>query len=393
MLLLGSLGRLTLLISLLTKHRYSMKTPQHSDWHRLVRYLTGEYAPEREEDVQSWIVDDSERARRMDELKRVWEATRSDPTPRDVDAALDAMWDRLSTETDRGDVEQGEQEAADGGKRRVSRRSQVRKSRHRGRSRWKYSARTAAIVGSVMALALLWTLAFGSAEPDAPSAEGKTFSTAEGQRATVRLSDGSEVYLNVDSRLTLDKDFDSARRVVHLEGQAYFSVTPSVDRPFVVQSAGATVEVLGTTFDVKAYPDDDETQVAVEEGKVTLRRSQAMPEDTVVLEALHLGTISGQHLQTTREGVDLARHLAWTKGKLVFDDAAFDEVVRKLQRWYDVRINTENVPADVDRLNATFTDESLEEVLTAVAVGLDLQYTRRGETVAFSAGDDTALSP
>jgi len=371
-----------------------MKAPQHSDWHRLVRYLTGEYAPEREEDVQSWIVDDSERARHMDELKRVWEATRSDPTPRDVDAALDAMWDRLREETNRGEREQVEQEAADEGKERVplSRRAS-RGSRSRRRARWKYPARTAAIVGGVMALALLWTLAVGETDSVAPSAEGKTFSTAEGQRATVRLSDGSEVYLNVDSRLTLDKDFDSARRIVHLEGQAYFSVTPSVDRPFIVQSAGATVEVLGTTFDVKAYPDEAETQVAVEEGKVTLRRSQAAPEDTVVLEALHLGTISGQHLQTTREGVDLTRHLAWTKGELVFDDAAFDEVVRKLQRWYNVRIDTDDVPAEVDRLNATFTDESLEEVLTAVAVGLDLQYTRRGETIAFSAGEGSTPSP
>jgi ferric-dicitrate binding protein FerR (iron transport regulator) len=143
---------------------------------------------------------------------------------------------------------------------------------------------------------------------------------------------------------------------------------------------------------VKAYPDEAETQVAVAEGKVALRREQAAPQDTVLLQAYHLGRVTGQHLEAVRSGVDLARQMAWTRGELVFTDTPFSEVVRKLERWYNLRIDVQVTADEVDRLNATFSDESLSDVVRAVAAGLDLEYTWDGERVVFYRGDERAAS-
>jgi ferric-dicitrate binding protein FerR (iron transport regulator) len=88
-----------------------------------------------------------------------------------------------------------------------------------------------------------------------------------------------------------------------------------------------------------------------------------------------------------RRGADLSRELAWTEGKLAFRDAPFEEVVRRLRRWYDLRIETELVSEAVGRLNATVDGKSPEHTLRAIAAALDLKYERDGQTVTYYRGE------
>lgn len=354
-----------------------MKSPHDFDWHRLVRYLSGEYPSSKEEELQAWIVDDEDRARLMDELNRIWNATDESVPPRDVEAA----WQELRATLRSDEDETPERTALD----RSSRsdwdpRSSVQRSRTRRRF-----LRMVMVVALVAITALLSIFLLRKSWLVSPSSDTKAFTTKKGQRAVIRLADGTQVHLNVDSRLTLSAEaFATGPREVHLEGEAYFEVAGDTGRPFIVHSKGATAEVLGTAFDVKAYADDNEVQVAVTEGKVALRPVQhGGMRDTVLLQPHHLGVVAGQQVQAVHRGVDLSEQLAWKEGRLVFKDAPFRKVTQKLARWYDLRVESGVTPTEVDRLNATFDDESLGEALRAVATALDLKYERDGRAVTF----------
>jgi len=353
-----------------------MKSPHDIDWHRLVRYLSGEYPSSKEEELQAWIVDDEDRARLMDELNRVWSATDEPAPPRDVEAA----WQELRTKLQSSEGEALERTASD---RALRSDRDPRSSVQRSRTRRRF-LRAAVVVALMAVIALLSIFLFRKSWLMSPSSETEVFTTKKGQRAVIRLADGTQVHLNVDSRLTLSAEaFATGPREVRLEGEAYFEVVDDAGRPFLVHSKGATVEVLGTAFDVKAYADDEGIQVAVTEGQVALRPDRSGTRDTVLLQPSHLGVVADQQVKAVRRGVDLSEQLAWKGGRLVFKDAPFSKVAQKLERWYDLQVESGLTPAEVDRLNATFDDESLGETLEAVATALDLKYERDGRAVKF----------
>jgi ferric-dicitrate binding protein FerR (iron transport regulator) len=362
------------------------------DWHRLARYLSGEHASEREAEVRAWILEDERRAGLMDELKQVWDATGRSIRSRDVDAAWETVSRNLasgSSGADGGAKVPEEEILSDdpAGNRptQTDEEGQATRSRkqRRPRGRWQLFSRVAAVGGAVVVVALLATLLFYEVPFTSPDEDVRTFTTEPGQRATIRRDDGSEGRVNGDSRLVLPADLGDEKRKVHLEGEAYFEVARDTTRPFTIQVEGATAEVLGTAFDVKAYPDDEEKKVAVAEGKVVLRPKQSKVQETVLLNAQSLGVVSGHHVQVVRKNADIGRQLAWTKGRLVFDDAPFEEVLRRLERWYDITIEARLDPGTVDRLNATFEEESSDKAIKAIATALDLRYRKNGRTVIF----------
>jgi ferric-dicitrate binding protein FerR (iron transport regulator) len=323
----------------------------------------------------------------MDELKQVWDVTHDPPESRDVDAAWNEIKDQMvadaptaseqDTDLKRSSADPPAERSLDQDEERATR--PIRPRRRRGG--WHLFLRVGAFAGVIVVAVLLSFLFLN--EGLSHDGQTRTFSTKPGERATIHLSDGSKVRLNVDSRLTLPADFDEGTREVTLTGEAYFEVTRDTTRPFVIRAHDATVEVLGTTFDVKAYADDHERQVAVAEGAVALRSEQAGTQDTVLLRAQHLGIVSGPHIQTFREDTNIEHRLAWTRGQLVFEDARFREVHRRLERWYDVQVETQVNPRTVDRLNASFDEEPVGEAIKAIAAALDLQYQRDDRTILF----------
>jgi ferric-dicitrate binding protein FerR (iron transport regulator) len=255
----------------------------------------------------------------------------------------------------------------------------------------------AAVVALTIALWLFGPLESGLREPSTPSPE--TFVTQKGQRTSVRLSDGSQVRLNVDSRLTVPPSFGNQKRVVHLEGEAFFKVRGDSTRPFIVRSEGAATRVLGTAFNVGAYPEDEEIKVVVAEGRVSLqaedspkqgRDDHQEEQQDVVLTKNQVSLISRSSGQIIQREEDLSEHLAWMEGQLVFDDAPFDVVARRLERWYDLEIKMGDGSATPSGLlNAQFDkDRPLSDVLLVIDAAFDVKHERDGDRVTFSASKD-----
>lgn len=352
------------------------------DWHRLVQFLAGECSPDQDPKIRSWIVEDEDRAKLMDEIKRIWEASGKSIRSRDVDAAWEEVRGELESESPDVSPESNVEKDSSTGKTNAS---STRLDSSPPCARRRSSATRAMVFGGMLLVGML-AAAVVFYQKNASSVGEDTsriFSTEAGQRTTVRLSDGSKVRLNVDSRLEVEPGFAKTNRRVYLNGEAYFEVTDGSLHPFVVQVDGARTEVLGTAFGINAYPGPSAPKVVVKEGQVAVHPAQSASQDAVRLEDNTLGVISGGHIEVFQRSAEIQKEIAWTDGRLVFDDTPFDQVIRRLQRWYGRPVTTQVDAEKVDRLNASFKEESFHRAIRAIAVALDLQFRKEGSAVVF----------
>ncbi len=345
--------------------------PREIDDDRLVHYLAGECTEAEAREVEVWIEADPAHKRHVEELRKVWQAAAEAPSGA---RNIDRMWDKLKDRI--GPIEP----AAEGAERRRSRSPQPRSGR---RSAWRQMARVGAISAFVAVLALIAGQVLDEFEAVPEESAMREVATETGQRARVTLHDGTQLTLNAESRLTLPAEFAEDERVVHLQGEAYFEVVPDEERPFKIKVDGAVTEVLGTKFNVTAYPDESDVKVVVDEGKVAVRPEGGREDQKVFLEQDQLAQVSRGEERIVRSEVNADDYLAWMEGRLVFRDASVQEVVRQLRRWYGLEVELGPALQDVDRLNASFEEESVEEVLKIVTETLDLRYERDGRRVTF----------
>lgn len=345
----------------------------------LIRYLEGDYTQEEELRVEAWLRANAERLRAMQDLKRIWEAADRSPKTRDVAQ----MWADLSEKMDASETlaseaasprEEGWQQEAE---QELPERSPARRPPWR-RARF---PRVHHVVSVLLIVAVGALIALYGTETSGQ----REVTTATGERATIQLSDGTEVTLNAESELTIPSTFDSGERIVRLQGEAYFEVPPEKGRPFLVRMGHATTRVLGTKFGVVAYPDEPETRVVVAEGKVAVNPAQDEEIDALLLEENDLASIANGEPSITRRSVEASKYLAWTEGQLLFKDASFHEVAGKLRRWYGLDVRLAGATTSPDRLNATFhEDDPVSEVLAVIAKTLKLKYEREEDHVTFT---------
>ena len=120
---------------------------------------------------------------------------------------------------------------------------------------------------------------------DSGPGEVITYTSERGERFGIRLSDGSVVSLSVDSKLIVPEKFSSEIREVELEGEAYFEVTTDDQRPFIVHAKSASVHVLGTEFNIRAYESDENVTLLVTEGRVSLKKREHESEEAALVVA------------------------------------------------------------------------------------------------------------
>ncbi|MFV0588067.1 FecR family protein [Bacteroides reticulotermitis] len=165
-----------------------------------------------------------------------------------------------------------------------------------------------------------------------------TVSTPRGKDYHIVLPDGTNVWLNADTKLVFPEHFSGARREVQLDGEAYFEVTEDKEHPFVVNNKLFATIVLGTKFNMKTYNQDDANVVLIE-GRVQVESTKTGATQTI---------LPGQKAHLTPAGqfdvqqVDTYAFVQWKEGYFYFNDAPLVEIMRELGRWYNVDIIIEN---------------------------------------------------
>ena len=253
-------------------------------------------------------------------------------------------------------------------------------------SHWPSLAAAAAVV--VMAGgALLWVRY--NATPAAVAVKqpaARAYTTQRGERGDMRLPDGTHVILAAESRLTVPVSFDSARREVMLEGEAYFEATHDSIKPFTVLARHGVIRDLGTRFDVRAYPERRVVEVVVAEGKVDLRartsRTAALAPSALLVRG-QLGRLDTAGTTTVRSGVDVERYTGWIDGRLAFDDTPLREVAAQLARWYDLDISFAEPALGARHVTLLLRQQPVPKILEALALVTHTRYERVGRRVRF----------
>lgn len=225
-------------------------------------------------------------------------------------------------------------------------------------------------IAAVLLLGMISTSLWFYQQMEKPGAASQlhTVNIPFGAKTQLTLPDGSNVWLNSGSSLQYAESFGSERKVV-LKGEAFFDVVKSKQK-FTVETSYGDVEVLGTAFNVLAY-NDGEFTTTLERGSVSV--SDSRHEEQLVIKPGEQVQLVNSHL--VRSEVDTKQFTSWKEGKLVFSRDKFTDIMKRLERWYNVKI--EYSPSDFDKLwfSGVIESETLTEVLTMICKTAPVRYT------------------
>lgn len=342
------------------------------DTRLVARYLAGECSNAEEKRIEKWIESDPDNEELMDEFRRIWEVSERDNNKFEgyFDPAKD--WNEL-----RGrilDERRGE---------KVSGSSGFHFENYSTKTRFTQFMRVAAII---VVASLLGILAYQNLYQEKVEVEPvlREIAMEKGQRGNVTLSDGTKVTLNAESKIILPDVFQSDKREITLQGQAFFDVTHNPDRPFIINTKEATVEVLGTSLDVRSYPNEETVQVVVKEGRVSLKAKKECVEDDATLSAGEMGQFSlSENSISTQKVDDLDLFLSWRKGFLKFKDARMAEVSKELERKYDIQIQFRDEQLKDLRLTAELKSRTIQHNMDVISTSLGMKYQMDQQVVTF----------
>ncbi len=236
----------------------------------------------------------------------------------------------------------------------------------------------AVLIGPVM-LAIGWY--FGSHNLQTNELVWNTVTAPKKHIAVCTLADGTQVWLNAGSTLTYTADYQKGKREVKLSGEGYFKVTKDEERPFFVNTPRAVVKVLGTSFDMKAYPVEDRIVTTLEEGSIEFFTMKA--QETSL--RLHAGE---QAIYDSKDGkieitkVDATLFSSWRDDKFVFKDADLMTIIAELERLYDIKIHIKNQMLEKLRFRGMFSyDQDLLDAFETLRRSVKLSYTIKGREV------------
>jgi ferric-dicitrate binding protein FerR (iron transport regulator) len=203
-----------------------------------------------------------------------------------------------------------------------------------------------------------------------------------GECKKMQLSDGSIVWVNAGSTLIYPVKFSADNRIVYLNGEANFSVTKNPKKPFIVQTKHIDVQVLGTKFNVQAYPDMSSTTATLVEGSVKVNETSNTTKSYILKPDEQL-TYSNKNHSISITHVDAVKLTSWNKGYLIFQGASFDEIVATLERKYNVHINYDAEKYSGGSYYGKFNpNEPVEQVLSILCkLAKNTNYQIHGSTV------------
>jgi len=270
------------------------------------------------------------------------------------------------------------------------------KTGYRSRVWWLVSLAAAVIVGCVLLLPL------GSG-PGITASVNKIH-TDPGAKTTVTLPDGSTVVLNAGSWLTYNKDFGISSREIHLTGEAFFDIVRKETVPLVVYAGTVEIRVKGTTFNVRAYPDDETIETSLLTGSIELVSSRD-PERKILLRPREKIVVSKKDIPAPatvvqekvlpEETISLARmkpdpvdssyaETAWLENKLVFRSEAFGALARRMERRWNVHIEFKEREVSELIFTGSFSSETLTEALEALQATVPFTYKIADKTIFIS---------
>jgi len=239
-------------------------------------------------------------------------------------------------------------------------RNQISRERHQRTNQFnlRHILKYAAIIMLILSIPFSFYIGTRNVKPDISTT---TISCAFGDKSIILLPDSSRVWLNSGSKLTFNSDFKSGVRNVNLEGEAFFSVSKDKNHPFRVRTSDIDIEVLGTKFNVKAYPDENAVSTTLVEGSLEIssqyQNTRIKPDQKLVFS-------KESKKMVMLDIKDTSSDTEWKDGRLVFRNESLGELAPKLQRWFDVDIVFADETVKQRRFTGVLERESILEVIS-----------------------------
>jgi transmembrane sensor len=321
---------------------------KHEEKEKIERYINGQADENEKAWVESQFLDGEDKINLQHLLKEEWSSVLKDTTPSEVD--LNHLLDHIH---------------------HIIRINETTRRRKPLQKLIRIYSRIAAII--LLPLLLAGGLFYNYLGPKSNIIADKQVSSTIiapfGSRVSFTLPDGTTGMLNSGSRLSYSLPFNNNRQV-KLEGEAWLEVSPDKENPFQISTGNSSVKVLGTSFNISAYPAENYVEIVLENGKVEFldkigdKKTMMFPSERLIFKN---GNIA-------KSITDPAKYNAWTEGKLVFRGDPMDEVSRRIERWYNVKVVLADKELERYSFRATFEDDDLKDVLRFLSMTSPIRY-------------------
>jgi ferric-dicitrate binding protein FerR (iron transport regulator) len=235
---------------------------------------------------------------------------------------------------------------------------------------------TACAASVALLIAVTWFVSSRYTNQSVAAITSEVF-VPSGQRARLTLDDGTVVWLNARSTLNYPAAFVGNERKVSLSGEAFFEVSHDPRKPFTVSVHDLNVTVLGTKFNVSAYEKDGEIQIALIEGSVKVRNN--LGEERILSANQQLSYV---HKKMTVVPVEYSDHFLWKDGIYSFHNEPFANIIEKLQRYYDIRIEVEDLPIlDFEYTGKFRQQDGVDMILRILQITHPFKIERNGDII------------
>jgi len=307
-----------------------MKSDKKTDAAEMLRlYLRDRYALETEEKVQQWLA--------------------KNPATEELEQVSKEYWDSINT---------GKDATTFDALKRVNTKIGIHSPKKKS-VRLKVFSRVAAVFILLIGISGVWFYLQHHNHPKMIEA-----SAAYGETKQVTLPDQTAVWLNAGSSLKYPSEFNQKIRSVGLKGEAFFSVTKNQSKPFVVETKNLAVKVLGTKFNLKAYPNEHQTVATLQEGKIEVQtiknqKQQLTPNEQLVYNSetstLKVAKISPEDIPD------------WKSGNLIFSEATLGEILQTLGRHFNISFDADkSIDLSTERYTIKFEREETPEQIVQV---------------------------
>ena len=352
------------------------------------KYLQNELNDSEKEELANWVKSNQKNNHYFSQLKNIWLFSGINKTDNNIDLEKEFEIIKLKL----GDAENHN------------------KPRYKLYKQNKYSKTIINYILKVAAFVLLfYSIGLTILHINDKKTEYNEVTTRRGEKSQLVLSDGTTIWLNSETKIKYPSRLKSNNINIYLDGEAYFNVTKKKNRKYIINTSMLNIEVLGTCFNVKSYPDEDIIETTLEKGSVLINpnKKQGKSNQSIILnpnqkatfiknsEKINITKISSPDKSSNQEPhkielkekvtikprlivskqIDTELYTSWKDGRMVFRKESFFNLSKKMERWYDVQIIILDDELKDWKYTGIFEKETIEQALEALSMSMSFQYT------------------
>jgi len=329
--------------------------------HLIAKYLSGESTLQEKKELKLWLNSNDQNKQDLNKIKLAFQLSEGKNSHPRKSANFSKIVERINADDHINS-------------------HRIDKAKNRIIRTWISIAAAIAVILSIGSMNYLNTFADQSEKHVASRNVFK--SNPAGQKSKVFLPDGSIVWLNSESFISYESEFNDSLRLITLSGEAYFEVMKDPQRPFIVYSGTVSTTALGTAFNVNAF-DENNITVSLTSGKINVETKSSQNNNDGIILSPGEGVIYNptNEIEMKKVIIDPDEVKMWKDGLLQLKNASLNETLLKLERWYGVEIILENEPVDPWNANGLFDNEYLENVLRNLSFSQGFEYEFCGKQV------------